>query len=55
MFRRGGGRVDVGRGRLRRPGWRGAMRTGDRDEGDASVPSPLSPSPAPTEHAASFP
>ena len=42
--------MDVGRGRLRRPGWRGED-SWDQDEGDATtqgVPSPHNPTPAPT-------
>src|SRR2546423_1056020 len=39
-IRRGGSGVDVGRGRLRRPGRRG-KRSRDQDEGDASIPTAL--------------
>ena len=39
VVRRGVSGVDGEWGRLRRPGWRG-RRTWDRDEGDASVPTP---------------
>ena len=45
--RRGGGGVDAGRGRLRRPtGWGDVVNV--QDAGDASVPSPHNPTPAPT-------
>src|SRR2546421_3050438 len=39
-IRRGGSGVDVGMGRLRRPGRRG-KRSRDQDEGDASIPTAL--------------
>ncbi len=62
MTRRGGSGVDGWRGRLRRPGVGWLTRPGrgdacvalgwggsrDQDEGDASVPSPHRPTPAPT-------
>ncbi len=46
-IRRGGSGADVGWGRLRRPWW-GSNATGDRDEGDASVPTLHTATPAPT-------
>ncbi len=53
VFRRGGGGVDDGRGRLRRPpGW--GVAFGQQDAGDASVPSQPGPTPAPTEDARPF-
>src|SRR5205085_9458804 len=39
-IRRGGSGVDVGMGRLRRPGRRG-KRSRDQDEGDGSIPTAL--------------
>jgi hypothetical protein len=47
----GAGRIGPGTGRgrrLRRPGVRGVSGQ-EQDEGDACVPSPLNPTPAPTE------
>jgi len=61
LSRRGGGGREEGRGRLRRPWWllgeqgRGRRKRrpwwplGEQDGGDASVPTPLHPSPAPTD------
>jgi len=46
VSRRGGSGVDVGWGRLRRPG-RGERRAQERDEGDASVPTHLIHHPRP--------